>query len=128
MDYLLDTHTFLWFINDDRQLSRKASNAIANPDVTKYVSMASFWEIAIKLNIGKIELDMPFRELRQQMDINGFEFLPIKFEHTATLCTLEIHHRDPFDRIIIVQALVENLMVISKDKNFIQYQGLQLLW
>lgn len=128
MNYLLDTHTFLWFINDDQQLSGNSINAIANPDAVKYVSIASFWEIAIKLNIGKLELDMPYKSLRQQIDVNGFELLSISFEHTTALSTLPLHHGDPFDRIIISQALVENLTIISKDKSFTEYRKLQLLW
>ena len=128
MHYLLDTHTFLWFINDDKQLSRKAAKAIANPDTIKYISIASFWEISIKINIGKIELDMAFSELWQHMMLNGFELLPIKFEHTTSLCTLDLHHRDPFDRMIIAQALTENLVVVSKDAHFVKYKYLHLLW
>ena len=79
MDYLLDTHTFLWFINDDEQLSVKAVEAIADPKAIKYVSMGSLWEIAIKLNIGKLELDFPYKTLTEQIDINGFELLHIGF-------------------------------------------------
>src|ERR1700748_408985 len=118
MEYLLDTHSFLWFINGDEQLSRKAQNGIADPEAIKYISIASFWEIAIKLNLGKLSLDMHYQDLRQQVIINGFEILPITFEHTIELTGLELHHRDPFDRIIIAQALCENLIVISKDGNF----------
>jgi len=128
MNYLLDTYTFLWFITDDKQLSGKATKAIVDPDAVKYVSMASFWEIAIKLNIGKLELDMPFDELLNQMDINGFLLLPIAFAHTSALCTLDLYHGDPFDRLIIAQALVENFIVISKDNNFTKYERLQLIW
>jgi PIN domain nuclease of toxin-antitoxin system len=79
VDYLLDTHTFLWFINDDEQLSVKAVEAIADPKAIKYVSMGSLWEIAIKLNIGKLELDFPYKTLTEQIDINGFELLHIGF-------------------------------------------------
>ena len=128
MHYLLDTHNFLWFINDDKQLSRKAAKAIADTDAIKCISIASFWEISIKINIGKIELDMAFSELRQHMMLNGFELLPIKFEHTTSLCTLDLHHRDPFDRMIIAQALTENLVVVSKDAHSVKYKDLQLLW
>lgn len=128
MEYLLDTHSFLWFINGDEQLSRKAQNAIADPDAIKYISIASFWEIAIKLNLGKLSLDMAYPDLRQQVITNGFEILPITFEHTIELAGLDLHHRDPFDRIIIAQALCENLVVISKDGNFSKYNRLQLLW
>ena len=66
MDYLLDTHSFLWFINGDNQLSEKSRKCIEDPATTKYVSIASFWEIAIKVNLGKLELEMPFEELKQQ--------------------------------------------------------------
>ena len=128
MRYLLDTHTFLWFINGDRQLSEKAKKAIDNPDAIKRISIASLWEIAIKLNIGKLKIDMTFENLWQQIDKNGFELLPIKFEHTLELCSLELHHRDPFDRMIIAQSLVEDLTLISKDSNVAKYEGLRILW
>jgi PIN domain nuclease of toxin-antitoxin system len=128
MEYLLDTHSFLWFINGDEQLSGKAKNAITDPDAIKHISIASFWEIAIKVNLGKLSLDMAYQDLRQQVVANGFEILPITFEHTIELISLDLHHRDPFDRIIIAQALSENLVVISKDGNFTRYNKLQLLW
>ena len=128
MDYLLDTHTLLWYLTDDPQLSSKAKNAINNPDTNKYVSIASIWEIAIKLSIGRLELSMPFIALKQQLVMNGFDLLSISFEHTLQLITLDRHHGDPFDRIIIAQAQAENFIVISKDKNFVKYIGLQLLW
>ena len=128
MEYLLDTHTFLWFINGDAQLSKNALEAIGNPDSIKYISIASFWEIAIKVNLGKLSLDMPFTDLRQQVTDNGFEILPITFSHTAELISLDLHHRDPFDRIIIAQALNERLILISKDGNFEKYSQLKLLW
>jgi PIN domain nuclease of toxin-antitoxin system len=128
MAYLLDTHTFLWFINGDTQLSIKAKEAIGNPDAIKYISIASFWEIAIKLNVGKLSLDMPYVDLRQQVADNGFEILPITFSHTTELIHLDLHHRDPFDRIIIAQALNEELILISKDGNFDKYSQLKMLW
>lgn len=128
MDYLLDTHTFLWFINGDAQLSKKAKDAISDTDATKYISIASFWEIAIKLNLGKLSLQMPFSDLHQQVTDNGFEILPITFSHTAELISLELLHRDPFDRIIIAQAICERLILISKDGNFEKYSHLKMLW
>lgn len=128
MEYLLDTHTFLWFINGDDQISQKAKNAIADPEAMKYISIASLWEIAIKVNLKKLSLDMAYADLRQQVIGNGFEILPITFEHTTILVGLELHHRDPFDRIIISQALSEKLTVIGKDENFYKYNGLKLLW
>ena len=128
MEYLLDTHTFLWFINGDEQISQKAKDAITNPDAIKYISIISFWEIAIKLNLGKLKLDLPFEDLRKQVTLNGFDLLPLTFEHTIELTSLDLHHRDPFDRIIISQALAENLTLISKDGNFEKYSKLRLLW
>ncbi len=128
MEYLLDTHSFLWFINGDEQLSFKAQQAITEPSATKYISIASFWEIAIKLSLGKLQLDFTFRDLERQVDINGFELLPITFKHAYQVSLLDYHHRDPFDRMIIAQALTEDLTVISRDGHFDKYSKLQLLW
>ncbi len=89
MSYLLDTHTFLWFINGDKQLSVIARAAIDNPSNKKIISIASLWEIAIKINIGKLQLTMPFKELGEQIKLNGFELLPINFGHTIHLSTLD---------------------------------------
>ena len=128
MEYILDTHTFLWFINGDKQLSEKAKKSIEDTSATKYISIATLWEIAIKVSIGKLELDMPFEELKQHVLLNGFELLLVMFEHTLELTSLEFHHRDPFDRIIIAQGFTENYTIITKDKNFKQYKKLKLLW
>ena len=128
MKYLLDTHAFLWFINDDKQLSTKATNAIVDPTAIKYVSIAVFWEVAIKLNIGKLKIGMSFEELWHQMERNGFEVLPVTFEHTFELSSLDWHHKDPFDRMMIARAIVEDFCMISKDSNFVNYNGLKLLW
>ena len=78
--------------------------------------------------MGKLSLDMPFIDLRQHVTDNGFEILPITFSHTAELITLDLHHRDPFDRIIIAQALSERLILIGKDGNFEKYSQLKMLW
>ena len=128
MKYLLDTHAFLWFINDDKQLSTKATNAIVDPTAIKYVSIAVFWEVAIKLNIGKLKIGMSFEELWHQMERNGFEVLPVTFEHTFELSSLDWHHKDPFDRMMIARAIVEDFCMISKDSNFVNYNELKLLW
>ncbi len=128
MNYLLDTHAFLWYITEDPQLSRKANNAIDDPEANIYISIASLWEIAIKISKGKLELKRPFETLLQQMELNTFELLPVLFQHTVELCNLPHHHGDPFDRIIIAQAITENFISISKDENFIKYNNLQLLW
>jgi len=88
MQYLLDTHTFLWFINGDAQLSDKAQTIIENPIHERYISIASFWEMAIKRNLGKLELDMSFKNLYQELDKNGFSLLPITAAVThLTVCS-----------------------------------------
>ncbi len=127
MNFLLDTHTFLWFINGDVQLSEKAKKGIENPDNTNYISIASFWEVAIKLGLKKIELGFPYQELKEQALKNNFVILPLAFDHTHQLTKLPSHHRDPFDRIIISQAIYEQFIVISKDPNFSLY-NVQILW
>lgn len=127
MEYLLDTHSLLWFINGDRELSDTAKSYIENPDTTKYVSVASFWEIAVKVSIKKLDLDMPFTELKEHVSKNGFTILPITFEHTSNLVKLDFHHKDPFDRLLISQALTDQLTIISRDSNFRKYT-VNLIW
>lgn len=127
MDYLLDTHTFLWFINGDNRLSTSARKAIENSETLKYLSAASFWEMAIKYSIGKLELDMPFTDLKRHVIDNGFESLPTTFEHANQLTELTFHHRDPFDRMIIAQAMTEHLIIITKDSIFKKYYK-EILW
>ncbi|MCE7040611.1 type II toxin-antitoxin system VapC family toxin [Dyadobacter sp. CY312] len=121
MNFLLDTHAFLWFINGDAELSKEARDIIENSENTKFISIATFWEIAIKINIGKLQLDMPFQELEYHASINGFRLLPITFRHTNKIINLPLHHKDPFDRIIIAQASCDNLSIIGKDPYFQDY-------
>lgn len=127
MQYLLDTHTFLWFLNGDDQLSNKARICIENPHNDCYISIASFWEIAIKISLKKLILEMSFKELYNESDKNGFSLLPITFNHTSKLASLKFYHRDPFDRIIICQALIDNLTIIGKDSSFEEY-GIKQVW
>ena len=127
MNNLLDTHTFIWFIEGDLQLSDLARKSIERSDVINFVSIASLWEIAIKVSLKKLELKMPFSYVSNQILNNGFQILPITFEDTLTLTELPFHHRDPFDRLIISQSLTNNLSIISKDKLFNDY-GLNLIW
>jgi len=127
MNILLDTHTFLWFLGGSPELSKQARTLIENPEYEKYISIASFWEIAIKNSLGKLTLDVPFAELKAEAVKNGFQILPITFEDTLQLTTLPFLHRDPFDRIIISQAKENNLTLISLDSNFAQY-NINLLW
>jgi len=127
MKFLLDTHTFLWFLCGDSELSKQARAIIENPKYEKYVSIASFWEISIKNSLGKLTLDIPFSELKTEATKNSFQILPITFEDTLQLSTLPFHHRAPFDRIIISQAKGNNLTLVSRDENFSPY-NVNLLW
>jgi PIN domain nuclease of toxin-antitoxin system len=97
--------------------------AIEEENATNFVSIASLWEMAIKISLGKLELKMPFDHIEQQIAANGFEILPITLQDILTVSTLPFHHRDPFDRIIIAQSLNNDMIVISKDKFFDQYQA-----
>src|SRR5438067_806209 len=107
MRLLLDTHAFLWFVLGDPRLSATAVNYILDAALAKLVSPASYWEIAIKISLGKYSLQEPYEAFMQRGIFgNGFSILPIEPKHTAALTTLPSHHRDPFDRLIVAQAIV----------------------
>jgi len=125
---LLNTHAFLWFITDDPQLSAAGKALIADPDNEILVSPASYWEIAIKVSIGKYPLTVPYDTfITQSIDGNGFTILPIEPRHTAVLTAMPFHHRDPFDRLLVAQAQVEKVSVVSHDGILDQY-GINRLW
>ncbi len=123
MNVLLDTHTALWWVDDDDRLDRAARRAIKRAG-TVWVSAASAWEVAIKMAVGKLKLRSPF-ELG--IDASGFGKLPITFTHAAAVGTLPFHHGDPFDRLIIAQAQTEGLVVVTHDRQFEPY-GVPVLW
>lgn len=127
MAYLLDTHAFLWFLNGSDQLSKEAQKAIENTSDLKYISTVSFWEMAIKISLKKLELSTAYKELLVQTIKNGFEILPLTFDHSVKVMNLEFYHRDPFDRMLISQAITEKLTIISKDKHFENYP-VKILW
>jgi PIN domain nuclease of toxin-antitoxin system len=113
---LLDTHTLLWFALTDPQLSGTATSLIIDPDNEKLVSPASYWEIAIKISIKKYALSKPYEIfIDEAIDKNGFGYLHIEPKHTAALTTLPFHHKDPFDRLLIAQAIIEGIPIISGD-------------
>ncbi len=123
---LLDTHAFLWWCTDSPELSRKARKTIAEQSC--FVSLASTWEIAIKLSLGKLKLPNAFdRYITEQMQMNGFSEIHIGFRHIAACAKLPWHHRDPFDRMLIAQALEEEIPVVSRDAIFAQY-GVRRIW
>jgi PIN domain nuclease of toxin-antitoxin system len=127
MNNLIDTHALIWFLNGDNNLSEKAKKAIEDKDANNFVSIASLWEIAIKISLGKLELKTPFAEISKQIEINGFQILPVTFEDTLILSTLPFYHRDPFDRIIISQSITNKFSIISKDSYFDAY-NIALIW
>ncbi|OLE51457.1 MAG: twitching motility protein PilT [Acidobacteria bacterium 13_1_20CM_3_53_8] len=122
MKLLLDTHTFIWFIMGSPNLSANARALIEDVANEKFLSVASLWEIAIKLSIGKLTLSVPFDVLiPQQLSLNGFELLNIEIDHAAIVATLPFHHRDPFDRLLIAQAMFEKMPIVSIDTVFDAY-------
>ena len=127
MLHLLDTHTFLWFINGDRQLSANAIEKIESDGAINFISIASIWEIAIKINLGKLESRKPFAEIKTYIEQNGFQVLPITIEDALLVSSLPFHHRDPFDRLIIAQSIQHKLPIITKDDNFRKYDT-SVIW
>ncbi|MDN5202316.1 type II toxin-antitoxin system VapC family toxin [Fulvivirgaceae bacterium BMA10] len=126
--FLLDTHTLLWFLEGSTKLSQKVKNTILDKSNSCYISMASLWEMAIKIKLGKLELEIEFQQLAELLYQNNINIIQISFEHIQHLLKLEDVHRDPFDRIIISQAIFEKLIVISKDENFSKYKELKVIW
>lgn len=128
MNLLLDTHIFLWFVFAEAALNPYARSLVEDERNTKFLSIASVWEMAIKHSIGKLPLTLPFREfVQQQLEDSGFTLLPIQFEHAAQVSSLPLHHRDPFDRLIIAQSIVEGMAIVSADRAFDLY-GVPRLW
>ena len=122
MKLLLDTHTFLWFIMGNTKLSNNTRKLMEDTGNEKLLSVVSIWEMAIKANLGKLSFAEPFEVLiPQQLKLNGIELLNIKTEHAAIIMTLPFHHRDPFDRLLIAQSMVERLPILSADINFDNY-------
>jgi PIN domain nuclease of toxin-antitoxin system len=110
MRILLDTHTFLWFILDDPQLSTTAKAMIEDPANDVEVSPASYWEIAIKISLRKYSLPQPYQQfMESQIAINDFGILHIEPKHTNLITTMPSHHKDPFDRLLVAQAIAEGI-------------------
>ena len=132
MKYLLDTHTLLWVLFEDEKLSEKARTAIRNPDNEIYVSTITYWEISLKYSISKIELEgITPEELPEKAREIDIKTLELSEDEASTFYKLpRIKHKDPFDRLIIWQAIKRNITLISKDKEIGNYQqfGLKILW
>ncbi len=125
---LLDTHVFLWWVDDAPELSAAARRVIADGHNECYLSVASCWEMAIKSSLGKLRLAKSVdRFVSEQVTANGFSMLNIELRHAAKVEKLPFHHRDPFDRLLIAQAVMEKLTIVSADSNFSDY-GVKVIW
>ena len=120
MRLLLDTHALLWWLADDDRLGPQARELIEDPGNDVLVSVVSLWEIVVKLRVGKLEADI--KELVEAVGREGFACLDISTAHLLTLAELPMHHRDPFDHLLIAQAIAEDMVFLSEDRNTARYQ------
>ena len=128
MRVLLDTHVFLWWVSDDARLSSVARNVIASSETVLF-SVASVWEMAIKMRLGRLEIIDGDLEsfLRMQLTENRFDVLPIQLTHATALEALPLHHRDPFDRMLVCQSLVEEVPIVTADRSISLYD-VDVIW
>ncbi len=126
MSHLLDTHTLIWFLEDDPQLPPVTRTQIETTP-TIFISIISLWEIAIKASIGKLTLSFPFNTIEPNLTTAGITQLPITFKDLEIYLSLPLHHRDPFDRLLIAQAINYSLTFISQDAQMDAYP-IQRLW
>lgn len=128
MRLLLDTHAFIWYVWAAPDLSSTARRLIDEPNNEKLVSVASLWEMAVKVSTGKLTPKRPFHEIKPVLiDGNGFLLLHVEFAHTVIVSAMPFHHRDPFDRLLVAQSLHENIPIVSADSQLDAY-GVTRLW
>jgi PIN domain nuclease of toxin-antitoxin system len=128
MKLLLDTHAFIWWASEPQRLSQKVLTLCQDRANTLMISVASIWEMQIKLQLGRLRLTLPLRNLiESQQQANNLQVLPIELSHVLALDNLPLHHRDPFDRLLIAQSNVEDAPLVSMDRAFSEYQ-VKLLW
>ena len=127
MNLLLDTHAFLWFVAGDQRLSTRARHAMEAADAELFLSAASIWEMAIKSSLGRLTLPAPLAEYIAEKLEHGFRVLPVDWTHAAAVEKLPFHHRDPFDRLLVAQAVAEGLLLVSADPEFRAYK-VKLIW
>ncbi len=127
MNLLLDTHALIWFITDNDKLSSLAKHNIENKQNNCFVSIASYWEIGIKHSLGRLDLNSDLSKIFKIIEATEFDILPITVNQILMNSKLEYHHQDPFDRIMIAQAITENLTIISKDSQFDKY-NVPIIW
>ena len=127
MNLLLDTHAFIWFVEGSIELSENAKDFILDTNNIKYISVASLWEMSIKVNQGKLLLKSPFESVMEDIIENGFILLNVNFEHLVENSKLPWHHRDPFDRLLISQSNIEGMTLVSRDSEFKNYTA-NIIW
>ncbi len=127
MNLLIDTHAVIWFISEDPNLPEKTKKLIESPENNCYVSIASFWEIAIKHSLGRLNMTPKLESIFQIIENSGFELLPLTTNQILINAGLPFHHHDPFDRMLIAQAIYENLEIVSRDEQFKKY-NVSLIW
>jgi PIN domain nuclease of toxin-antitoxin system len=127
MKYLLDTHALIWGLEADNQLSVTAREVISDANADIYVSIVSLWEIAIKMSLGKLKLSQSLEQVITSLEQHNATLLPVKSAHVLKVSNLPFEHRDPFDRLLIAQALVENMKFISNEALFLRY-GVDRVW
>ena len=121
MRYLLDTHAVIWYAEDSSEIPKKVIDIIDNPENEIYISAVSLWEIALKVSLGKLDLELPLDEFLTNIRNRDFVFLQIEDEYLNKLLGLSFVHKDPFDRLIISSALAEGLTIITIDENIKKY-------
>ena len=128
MNLLLDTHVFLWLRNEPERVSKTALDAYQKSENSIFLSLVSIWEIQIKQQLGKLQLAVSLADMVEEQCINnGLEILSIDLKHILEVEQLPFHHKDPFDRLLISQAKIEKLILVSSDSWFAQY-NINLLW
>lgn len=128
MKIMFDTHTFIWWACEPEKLSTNVIDSCENQDNDLILSVVSVWEMQIKLQLGKLKLNIPLKSLIvSQRQINNLQVLPITLEHVLTLDLLPNHHKDPFDRLLIAQASVENAHIATRDNAF-SYYPVKSIW
>ena len=131
MQYLIDTHVFLWFVSNAKELSQTAKTLIEDGQNEIHISIASLWEISIKTALGKLTINGNYESVIADVNDNAIQILPVNFTHTVEQNRLPFHHRDPFDRIIVSQAIVEDMSLISADAIFDGYlkgKSMRRIW
>ncbi|MFN8283510.1 MAG: type II toxin-antitoxin system VapC family toxin [Chitinophagales bacterium] len=120
--FLLDTHTLLWFIENDEKLSNHAQITLSENSTPKFISIVTLWEIAIKYSLEKLKLQISLQDFFNLIHSSDIGIISISTEHLLILNSLNLYHKDPFDRMIIAQAISENFTIITKDENFSNYK------